>query len=148
MSTREDLQRFLRLGLEAEKIGLEPMDMEYRYFCTPVGAEPVGRTGGDGIHFVLLPGDERVFCVNPTIFEIGRYVLPVAESFRQFLSFVLYCRDADALSDLSWMDEEQFRACLAEGRFGLARQRRILCQTGAGFGSGPGGIFPVAHRSL
>lgn len=84
------------------------------YFCTPVGAEYVGWIGCDGVHFVLLPGDERVFCVDPAMGEEGTYVLPVGEDFREFLSFVLYCRDANPLSQIWWMEEPRFRQMLTE----------------------------------
>ena len=77
--TREDLKRFCALDIDFESIGLmEPGLSLEPYFCTPMNAEPVGRLGCDGIHFVLLPGDERVFCVDPAMGEPGTYVLPVA----------------------------------------------------------------------
>ena len=112
--TREDLAQFRALNLDAETIGLIQRVGNEAYFCTPVGAEYVGWLGCDGIHFVLLPGDERVFCVDPAMGEPGTYVLPVAENFRTFLSYVLYCRDASPLSQLSWMTEERFRLLLEE----------------------------------
>lgn len=70
--TREDLKRFCALDIDFESIGLmEPGLSLEPYFCTPMNAEPVGRLGCDGIHFVLLPGDERVFCVGPRYGEPG-----------------------------------------------------------------------------
>ena len=113
--TRDDLKRFAALGIDFASIGLlEPGVWQEPYFCDPVGCEHVGRLGCDGIHFVLLPGDERVFCVDPAMGEPGRYVLPVAEDFRQFLSFLLFCRDANPLSQIWWLEEERFQALLAE----------------------------------
>ncbi|WP_298023839.1 hypothetical protein [uncultured Dysosmobacter sp.] len=113
MSTLEKLKRFQALDIDFSAIGLEQAE-NAAYFCTPVGAEYIGWIGCDGVHFVLLPGDERVFCVDPMIMEEGRYVLPVAESFQEFLSFVLFCRDANPLTWLSWMEEARFRQALAE----------------------------------
>lgn len=113
MAGREDLKRFFALDIDFSAIGLAQVE-NAAYFCTPVGAEYIGWIGCDGVHFVLLPGDERVFCVDPMAMEEGRYVLPVAESFRQFLSFVLFCRDANPLTWLSWMEEPRFRRSLAE----------------------------------
>ena len=111
--TRDDLKRFCALDIDFESIGLmEPGLSLEPYFCTPMNAEPVGRLGCDGIHFVLLPGDERVFCVDPAMGEPGTYVLPVATDFREFLSFVLYCRDANPLSQIWWLTEERFRELL------------------------------------
>lgn len=113
--TRDELKRFQALDIDFGAIGLmEPGVSQPLYFCDPVGAEHVGRIGCDGIHFVLLPGDERVFCVDPAMGEPGTYVLPVAEDFRQFLSFVLYCRDAAPIAQIWWIEEARFRRLLKE----------------------------------
>ena len=117
--TRDDLHRFCQLDIDFEAIGLmEPGVYQEPYFCTPLDAEYVGRLGSDGVHFILLPGDERVFCVDPAMGEPGTYVLPVAADFREFLSFLLFCRDANPLSQIWWMDEARFRALLEEDAAG------------------------------
>ena len=113
--TREDLKRFRALELDFESIGLIQQEENEPYFCTPLGAEYVGWIGCDGVHFILLPGDEQVFCVDPAMGEPGSYVLPVAKDFRTFLSYVLFCRDANPLSQIWWLSEERFRQLLAEG---------------------------------
>lgn len=115
--TRDDLARFRALDIDFESIGLlqdggGSWD-DFAYFCTPLGAEFVGRIGCDGVHFVLLPGDERVFCVDPGADE-GQYVLPVGSDFREFLSFVLYSGDANPVSQLRWLPEERFPEFAAE----------------------------------
>ena len=46
--------------------------------------------------------------------EVGSYVLPVAEDFHTFLAYLLFCRDANPLSQIWWMEEKQFRDMLAE----------------------------------
>ncbi len=113
--TRDDLKAFRALDIDFESIGLLQSGAEdFAYFCTPADAEFVGRIGCDGVHFILLPGDERVYCVDPAMGEEGKYVLPVAGDFREFLSFVLFCRDANPLSQIWWMTEERFRNLLAE----------------------------------
>lgn len=113
--TRNDLARFRALNIDFDSIGLlQGGGDDFAYFCTPVGAEFVGRIGCDGVHFILLPGDERVFCVDPSMGEEGKYVLPVGKDFREFLSFVLYGRDANPLSQIWWMDEARFRQLLKE----------------------------------
>lgn len=113
--TRQDLRVLMQQEADWEAVGLlELGEPQEPYFCTPVGAEYVARLGVDGVHFVLLPGDERVFCVDPSMGEIGTYVLPVAENLRQFLSFLLFCRDANPLSQIWWLPEERFRQLLAE----------------------------------
>lgn len=110
--TRDDLQRFRGLGIDPGSISLYQQE-DAAYFCTPIDAEYVGWLGYDGVHFILLPEDERVFCVDPWG-EEGSYVLPVARDFREFLSFVLYCRDTAPLSQLYQMTEDRFRYTLAE----------------------------------
>ena len=113
--TRDDLKTLCGLDIDFEAIGLmEPGMAQKPYFCTPVGAEYVGRLGVDGIHFILLPGDERVFCVDPAMGELGTYVLPVAAELREFLSYLLFCRDASPLSQIWWLEEGRFRTLLAE----------------------------------
>ena len=112
--TRDDLKRFRALDINFDAIGLMVDDDPARYFCDPVDLEPVGRIGCDGIHFILLPGDERVFCVDPSMGERGTYVLPVANDFREFLSFVLYCQDANPLSQIFWMTRKQYDELAAE----------------------------------
>lgn len=113
--TREDLARFCRLNIDFAAIGLaEPGVAQKPYFCTPVGAENVAQVGSDGVHFVLLPEDERIFCVEPSMGAPGTYVLPVAANFREFLSFVLFCGDANPLSQIFWMEELAFRRWLEQ----------------------------------
>lgn len=112
--TRDDLKTFHGLDIDFESIGLMEDSDPARYFCDPVELEPVGRIGCDGVHFILLPGDEKVYCVDPSMGEEGKYVLPVGSDFREFLSFVLYCRDANPLSQIWWLSEERFRELLAE----------------------------------
>lgn len=111
--TRDDLKRFRSLDIDFCALDLSDGGSDFEYFCTPVGAECVGCLGWDGIHFVILPGDERVFCVDPWGRE-GEYVLPVGRDFREFLSFVVFCRDANPLSQIWWMDEARFRQLLRE----------------------------------
>ena len=113
--TRDDLKRFRALDIDFESIGLlQDGGDDFTYFCTPADAEFVGRIGCDGVHFILLPGDVRVFCVDPAMGEEGKYVLPVGSDFREFLSFVLFCQDANPLSQIWWMDEARFREFAAE----------------------------------
>lgn len=114
MSSREDLRRFYALNIDHEALGLAPWrDQDHRYFCTPERAEIFGGPGVDGIHYILLPGDERVFCVDPGA-EEGAFVLPVGEDFQEFLSFLIFCRDESPLSQLWRLDEAGFHRLLEE----------------------------------
>ena len=107
--TRDDLKKFRALDLDFSAIGLEWGGEFVPYFCTPVGAEEVGSIGCDGIQFVLLPDDEKVYCVDPAMGDVGTYVLPVAGNFREFLSFLLCCHDANPLSQIYFLTEERFQ---------------------------------------
>ena len=118
------MKRFHALDIDFSAIGLDWGGEPCVCFCTPVDAEPVGSIGCDGVHFILLPGDERVFCVDPAMGEEGKFVLPVGENFREFLSFVLCCEDANPLSQIWWMDEERFRQLLKEDA-GARRQTEL-----------------------
>ena len=93
MSTREDVKTFFGLPLDFSMLELEPeTDADpVRYFCTPENAEIIG-WGSCGTHFVLLPGDEAVYCVEPELAEEGTFVLPVGADFREFLSHLFYCK--------------------------------------------------------
>lgn len=147
--TREDFELFTAMPLAFETIGLERSNAWEPYFCTPEGAELVGAIGCDGVHFVLLPGDERVFCVDPAMGEPGTYVLPVGEDFRSFLSYILFCRNANPLSQIWWMQEPQFRALLEEDARAawpgceeyLAEQKRTLETVAKAFALVPVGPF-------
>ena len=110
--TRDDIKTFWDLDIDHSAIGLERAGAEYAYFCTPAGAEIFACPGCDGVHFALLPGDETVYCVDPSMGEPGTYVLPVAENFRQLLSYILFCGDANPIAQLWWLTEPRFRALL------------------------------------
>ena len=117
MSTREDMKRFCALDIDSGAIGLmEPSVPQKPCFCDPVEREDVGRLGCDGVHFILLPGEEKVYCVDPAMGEPGTYVLPVAKDFRQFLSFVLFCGGANPISQIWWLSRPQFETLLEEER--------------------------------
>ena len=146
MSSRGDMELLRSLPVDTEGVGLiRPGPSDGPYFCTPVGAEYVGWLGCDGVHFILLPGDERVFCVEPSMGEPGTFVLPVAENMRQFLSYVLYCEDTNPLSQIFWMDEGPFRALLDEDRKAdwpgseehFACKRAVLCAIARAFALEP-----------
>ena len=153
--TRDDLKAFRALDIDFESIGLLQSGAEdFAYFCTPADAEFVGRIGCDGVHFILLPGDERVYCVDPAMGEEGKYVLPVAGDFRVFLSFVLFCQDANPLSQIWWMTEEQFRNLLAEDAAAswpgseeyFAKKEAALAKIAESFGVAP--IEPYARAKV
>ena len=115
MSTREDVKTFFGLPLDFSMLELEPETGAdpVRYFCTPENAEIIG-WGSCGTHFVLLPGDEAVYCVEPEIAEEGTFVLPVGADFREFLSHLLYCKCTSPLAQIFMLDATRFRKLLED----------------------------------
>mgnify|MGYP007103633889 FL=1 len=115
MSTREDVKTFFGLPLDFSMLELEPETGEdpVRYFCTPENAEVIG-WGSSGTHFVLLPGDEAVYCVEPELAEEGTFVLPVGADFREFLSHLLYCKCTSPLAQIFMLDATRFRKLLED----------------------------------
>ena len=115
MSTRKDIQTFFSLPLDFSMLELEPETGAdpVRYFCTPENAEVIG-WGSSGTHFVLLPGDETVYCVEPELAGEGTFVLPVGADFREFLSHLLYCKGTSPLAQIFLLDEARFRKLLRD----------------------------------
>lgn len=115
MSTRKDIQTFFSLPLDFSLLELEPETGAdpVRYFCTPENAELIG-WGSSGTHFVLLPGDEAVYCVEPELAGEGTFVLPVGADFREFLSHLLYCKGTSPLAQIFLLDEARFRKLLRD----------------------------------
>ena len=115
MSTREDVKTFFGLPLDFSMLELEPETGAdpVRYFCTPENAEIIG-WGSCGTHFVLLPGDEAVYCVEPEMAEEGTFVLPVGAVFREFLSHLLYCKCTSPLAQIFMLDATRFRKLLED----------------------------------
>ena len=115
MSTREDVKTFFGLPLDFSMLELEPETGAdpVRYFCTPENAEIIG-WGSCGTHFVLLPGDEAVYCVEPEMAEECTFVLPVGADFREFLSHLLYCKCTSPLAQIFMLDATRFRKLLED----------------------------------
>ena len=115
MSTREDVKTFFGLPLDFSMLALEPETGAdpVRYFCTPENAEIIG-WGSCGTHFVLLPGDEAVYCVEPELAEEGTFVLPVGADFREFVSHLLYCKCTSPLAQIFMLDATRFRKLLED----------------------------------
>ena len=115
MPTRKDIRTFFGLPLDFSMLELEPETGAdpVRYFCTPENAEIIG-WGSCGTHFVLLPGDEAVYCVEPELAEEGTFVLPVGADFREFVSHLLYCKCTSPLAQIFMLDATRFRKLLED----------------------------------
>lgn len=139
MSAQGMLETFRALDLDHYAVGLGRSPGASPHFCTPVGAEIVGWTGVDGIHFCRIPAvvPELVFVVTPI--PCGeRHVEPVAEDFETFLRLVLACGGGGLLEQVSWLGEDQFEELLNQERAALsAAQVQALEKIGPAFGLVP-----------
>ena len=113
MASREDIRKFFGLPIDFSAIELESDPHAEPYFCTPEGAEIIG-WGSCGTHFIFVPGDETVYCVEPELGEDGTFVLPVGRDFQEFLSYLLYCKCTSPLAQIAGLEEDRFRQLLAD----------------------------------
>lgn len=123
-------KEFRSLDFPKSAIGLEWSGEDITYFCTPVGAEVIGWLGVDGIHFCFIPliSSDMVFAVSPM--PCGEhYIEPIAHSFQEFLSLVLFCKDASPLEQICWMDEEKFLALLKSEEVNGSSEKDIALNT-------------------
>ena len=109
-------QKFRKLSIDFDAIGLGRRDDDVTYFCTPKGAKIIGWAGVDGIHYCTVRGfGEMVFAVSPMNLP-GDYVHPIARNFGDLLRLLLACGTMDALEQAHQWDREQFAAYVAENR--------------------------------
>ena len=109
MEANKGYKRFCALGLPNGAFGLEAGNDKAVYFCTPVGADIIGWLGVDGIHFCFIPSvsNDIVFAVSPM--PCGEhYVEPIAHTFEEFLSLILFCKDASPLEQICYVMEGHF----------------------------------------
>ncbi len=108
-------ERFLKLPIDFDAIGLAQRENAGGYFCTPKGARVIGHTGVDGIHFCCIRKyGEMVFAVSPM--NDAPYVRPVAANFEDFLALLLVCGSVDALEQAWMWDEKAFDRYLSENK--------------------------------
>ena len=118
-------EKYLKLNIDASRIGLERSENEGNYFCMPRGAKVIGRAGADGIHYCFVRGfGEMVFAVSP-MNTPGNYVHPVAGDFADFLRLLLACGDAAALEQAYCWEQAQFDAFLRDNP-PTAKQQAVL----------------------
>ncbi|MDD6876934.1 MAG: hypothetical protein PUD44_04005 [Clostridiaceae bacterium] len=118
-------QQFLKQNIPLDALGAGYDPDACPYFCTPRGAEIIGQTGSDGIHFCFVRGfGETVFAVSP-MNGAGEYVHPIAENFTDFLRLLLACGDAALLEPLHALSREEFDA-LVRSQTPSEEQRTVL----------------------
>lgn len=109
-------ERFQKLDIDFEAIGLIQRQESTAYFCTPKDAEILGWAGVDGIHYCHIKAfGKLVFAISPSNL-VGEHVHPIARSFEELLSLLLACGSMDAIEQAWCMDRERFDAYLAENR--------------------------------
>lgn len=106
-------EKYKQSKIDFSLVGLERRDTNSDYFCTPEGAEIIGWTGVDGIHYCFIEGFQEVFSVSPMAVT-GEYVHPVARDFSDFLRLLLACRSEAAIEQAYGWSREQFESFLAE----------------------------------
>lgn len=118
-------EQYLKLNLNGSLIGLEKVEENFQYYCTPKNAEVIGCIGVDGIHFCFVKGlGDMVFCVNP-MESAGENVHLVAADFIDFLRLILTFGSADVLEQLHGFSKWDVDAILKE--YGVApNQKRVL----------------------
>lgn len=130
MTNNDLFHRFRALPFSKDAIGLEWNDNDVTYFCTPVDAEVIGWLGVDGIHFCFIPSisTDMVFAVSPI--PCGEhFVEPIADNFHDFLSLVLFCKDASPLEQICWMNEGQFTELLKSAEENSSSVKDIALNT-------------------
>ena len=101
-------EKYKKLNLNGTWIGFIQMEENEGDFCTPVGADIIGWTGVDGIHFCLVEGQgDTVFCVNPSAY-VGEYVHAVSNSFEDFLRLLITVGSTDVIDQGAFLNEEDF----------------------------------------
>lgn len=98
-------EKYKKLKIDGSWIGLE-LGEETPYFCTPIGAEIIGRD--NGIHYCFIKGfGDMVFCVNPETC-CDYYVYPIARNFCDFLGLILATGNTNTLQQIIWWDKKMF----------------------------------------
>ena len=109
-------QKFKKLNIDFSAVGFEQAGDDVKYFCTPIGARVIGRSGVDGIHYCFVRGQgEMVFAVNPSN-NPGKNVYPIANTFEELLRLLLACGSMAAVEQAHMWDEEQFEEFVSENQ--------------------------------
>lgn len=116
-------QKFLKKYMDLSLLGIEREMENCAYFCTPKGADIIGWTGVDGIHYCFIRGfGEMVFAVSP-MNQPGDYVHPVAENFVDFLRLLLACGGEAALEQAWSWEQPQFDVFLQDNPITEGQQK-------------------------
>ena len=101
-------EKFCRLDVDFQALGLCREPRRSDYLCTPKGARVIGWAGVDGIHYCFLKDfGETVFAVSPSNLP-GQQVHPVARNFGDFLALLAACHGLDAVEQAWGWSEEDF----------------------------------------
>ncbi len=101
-------EQYRKKSIDLALFGIERREEDSDYFCTPKGAEIIGWTGVDGIHYCTLKAfGEKVFAVQP-MGDPGKHAFPVAESFEDFLRLLMACGHEAHLEQAHAWSSEQY----------------------------------------
>lgn len=92
--------------------------IEERYHCTPVESELLASIGIDGIHYCILPMDNKSLDDSPVLVVSPHSyveVLPVAENITDFISLVVTLKEAGGIEAAALRDKHSFLQYLEEG---------------------------------
>lgn len=94
--------------IDLSAFGIFKTECAEEYFCTPKGANIIGVTGVDGIHYCTVKSlGSTIFAVAP-MGDYGRYVFPVANDLTEFLRVLMACGDEACVEQAHIWDEEKF----------------------------------------
>lgn len=109
-------QKFKELNIDHTAIGLDQNISYTDYFCTPIGAEIIAKSGIDGIHYCFIKGFEQmIFAISPSALP-GKNVHPIARNFEDLLKLLLACGSMDAIEQTYMWDEELFNQYLLDNQ--------------------------------
>lgn len=107
--------------------GIERGEGRSDYFCTPQGAEIIGWTGVDGVHYCTVKRlGETVFAVEP-MGDAGRHTFPVAANFADFLRLLMACGHEAYLEQAHAWSRERYDRFAAENPSAEEAREQSAC---------------------
>lgn len=101
-------EQYKKNKFDLSAFGIERGAKRSGYFCTPKGANIIGWTGVDGIHYCTVKSlGDTVFAVEPMGYA-GRHAFPVAKSFEDFLRLLMACGHEAYIEQAHAWSREQY----------------------------------------
>ena len=107
-------EKYKLAGINLAHVGFDERGENIPYFCTPAGANILGRPGVDGIHFCFVPEyGEIVFCISP-MNGAEDAIHAVANNFADFRALLMACGDTAAIEQAWQWSKSSFEKFIAE----------------------------------